>query len=107
MFQDQLLDLKQVQAWLASKGEEAWDWGGAEASLLQVTSSAWAAGGGGSCMVGRRAGAQPARGRTPTVCCCRTEADRGKCAHSQLLLGGHKHGRWAADIGLHSGRGVG
>jgi hypothetical protein len=36
MFQDQLLDLKKVQAWLASRGDEAWEWGGAASSLLQV-----------------------------------------------------------------------
>ncbi|KAF6258804.1 hypothetical protein COO60DRAFT_1701175 [Scenedesmus sp. NREL 46B-D3] len=36
MFQDQLLDLKKVQAWLASRGEEAWAWGGAASSLLQT-----------------------------------------------------------------------
>eukprot|EP00882_Tetradesmus_deserticola_P007602 GHRQ01008006.1.p1 GENE.GHRQ01008006.1~~GHRQ01008006.1.p1 ORF type:complete len:193 (+),score=115.77 GHRQ01008006.1:1013-1591(+) len=36
MFQDQLLDLKKVQAWLASRGDEAWAWGGAAASLLET-----------------------------------------------------------------------
>jgi hypothetical protein len=36
MFQDQLLDLKKVQGWLASRGDEAWDWSGAASSLLQV-----------------------------------------------------------------------
>jgi hypothetical protein len=36
MFQDQLLDLKKVQGWLASRGDEAWEWGGAASSLLQV-----------------------------------------------------------------------
>lgn len=36
MFQDQLLDLKKVQAWLASRGDDVWEWGGAASSLLQV-----------------------------------------------------------------------
>jgi hypothetical protein len=36
MFQDQLLDLKKVQAWLDSRGNEAWEWSGAASSLLQV-----------------------------------------------------------------------
>lgn len=36
MFQDQLLDLKKVQAWLASRGDDVWEWGGAASSLLQT-----------------------------------------------------------------------
>jgi hypothetical protein len=39
MFQDQLLDLKKVQAWLDSRGNEAWEWSGAASSLLQVRGS--------------------------------------------------------------------
>lgn len=36
LFADQLLDLKKVQAWLSSRGDDAWEWSGAGSGLLET-----------------------------------------------------------------------